>query len=616
MLSAKDKYDRVAGWAAGLLTHYEGSYKGGKWLLFGITSSSFYLEDDIINFMIEQLHFMQKETSSSVSKSLSKKSVDKHVFNSRIRLSEDKKYFIDYLNQPFFIIGANYGGPFGNGFGFGNNLKKDNIDADFKKAYDAGINLFRIWNINTNDRPTTNIIIDSAKKYGIYLLIVLENPITFSNSKTYSEYIKPYSKIFENESIVMGYDFANEPNIQTIASIRYNGEETPILLQNIDDRYKKYFDESKLQEDINKDVYPGFHEQSQYKEKTQMRIVTLLWEEIISSVSNQGVDYSTFSKFENNLSVEKDRQPIFDTVNKSFQQWIRYIQNNLEAKYTRQFFTVGYDRALALLPANSVLDFISHHVYQLPTSYTEIKKNLTTMDRLRMRWPNHPITLGEFGYSSGYLMSDGTFLDKDSITVGELMIYLYAHAKGYSGAMIWLLNERPIPNMKHNEKRMNKDDERYEERFGLFYSDGTFKGRRNPTAHGTQFLRHVLDKDPLAKGKIHIFPSENTIETGYYYKSSTYLFIGDTSYSSEGIYFNSNKAVNIMMTWDNYSLEIMSTADVMIKFHRDEFPYFDMKHIQETKGKHGQIIKTDKSFSIQLLAGDMVVLNNQYIPLS
>lgn len=618
LLEAKDRYHRSTGWAAGLLSHYDGLYKGGHWIIFGITSTFFYETSKFVDYIVNSVKTLEVMGGSYEQTLLNDRSNRSDhpaahptdCENERIQVSSDRQQLVDESGHKLFIIGANYGGPFGNGFGFGNNIRREDIETDFKKAQHSGINMFRIWNVNADDESTTDVILELAQKYNIYLLIVLKCPQKFKHSKDYLEYIDNTISTLSQQSIVIGFDYANEPDIQRIACLEYKGRTMPILELDINELYLQYYTEEQLYSDVRRDAYPGFPEKADLKEKIQMRAVSLLWEKIVSPISSKGEDYSTFPQYQEELLVDDELACVYEAVNLSFKQWIEMIQHKLKKADKQQLTTIGYDRSLALLSANEKTDFISHHIYQLPTSYENIMKNLTTMDRLRDRWPYHPITLGEFGYSSGLVMPDGEFMDPDTASVGEMMIYLYAYSKGYSGAMIWLLNERPIPHMKHNEKWMKKQDERYEERFGLFYSDGTIYGRRKPIAHGTRFLRKLIDNYPEEHGKLNILHSKNRMQTGYEFKSEHGLFVGDTQYESAEISFHSEKSVNVMLMLKDDQIIIMTTGDVRVELAPKKL--IEIKSFTNIilNGFYaGSTIKQDKII-LDMFAGEEIIISN------
>lgn len=60
--------------------------------------------------------------------------------------------------------------------------------------------------------------------------------------------------------------------------------------------------------------------------------------------------------------------------------------------------------------------------------------NMTTFDRLAKVWPNKPVTLGEFGYSNGIVIPDGSYLDLHSSAVTEMISFLYPLAHDYEGS--------------------------------------------------------------------------------------------------------------------------------------------------------------------------------------
>lgn len=616
LLSGQDMYGRSKGLAAGLLVHYAGPYKGGHWLLFGITTPQFYSTQLFTQTVVEVLEKIGSgELILQAEKDMKQGVLGRFDFqitepapSGFLALSEDKTHFVRPDGKKFFMTGANYAGPFHNGFGFGNNVPVSLIEADFKKAKEAGINVFRIWSVDPDDTKTVEILTEMARKYGIYLLIVLDHPSSFTTSSFYQARVKRHAQTWGKEPMVLGYDLANEPDLQRIGGIRYDGSSTPVLRLAAYETMEDLINRSAVERDVANNAYPGFPQGTTHQDNLNLRAAFHLWQKFVAQYTSGGSDYSTFPDYKGDFEPDSTSESVFEAVNQSFQQWISMIKEVLDTYCPHQFITVGYDQSLVLLPANDQLDFANHHVYQRPTSYENVVKNLTTMDRLRLRFSNKPISLGEFGYSSGLMMPDGEFMDPYTAAVGELMFYLYAFAHDYSGVMVWMLNERPIPNMRHNELWMQAADLRGEERFGMYYYDGTLTGKPKPIAHAVRFFRRYADQFEPGIGTMTITRAKTRMGAGYVYEGPNALFVGDTCYVTDDVDFKSDRAANLMMIWNDTTLEIMSTADSKVGLRLSSFLGDVNLDSVNVVGSAGGIKMSDDFVFINLLEGETITI--------
>ena len=192
--------------------------------------------------------------------------------------------------------------------------------------------------------------------------------------------------------------------------------------------------------------------------------------------------------------------------------------------------------------------------------------NLTTLDRLAQRWKDKPISFGEFGYSCGYKMQDGTYLDPQCAAIGEILYYLYSHIKGYSGAMIWMLSERPIANKQHNEPWAIADPQRYyQSHFGMYYynGNGTLQGKPKPIVYLSHFFsKYILNSND--KGTLNIVRADTRIKTGYEYKGKNIRMVGNVKYDGDCFSFESTEPVNVMFAKDKDYIHLLSTGNVEI----------------------------------------------------
>jgi hypothetical protein len=191
--------------------------------------------------------------------------------------------------------------------------------------------------------------------------------------------------------------------------------------------------------------------------------------------------------------------------------------------------------------------------------------------------------MGEFGFTSGLKMPDGSRLKPYAASIAEMIVYLYAFANDYSGAYLWMLSEWPVANMRYNADWISQDRYIYESRFGMYYYDGTPTGKPKPIAHATKFFRRYIDTHQTGQGDFKLTKAKTPMGAGYLFTDKDALFVGDTVYKSERIKFNSTKPVNVMLQWNEKKLDIMATADVKVQLNLSKFDFPDTSEFRKPR---------------------------------
>jgi len=613
LLEVQDKYSRRQGFAAGMLVNHSGKFKNSQWLLFGIDSPEFYRNSECLDTIVKVLNkFKEKSLPAKFAKKdrINKNSRLKIVSpepDGFIKLSKDGKHFVLPNGRKFFALGCNYIGPFERKCEFGEdyfNLQR--IEEDFKKAKEAGINTFRIWQFRIDLYPDRfKTLMELARKYQIYLLLQpREHPLATD---------KQHIKVFENtveiagdETIVLGYDLMNEPYITMMGSTSIDGKQTEILKHKTYEKYSNdYFDRKWVDDTVReKGGWPEIGTWLGDKAAKNLYAAYSMFKRYIEKY-NSANDYSCLYGLDGKLPIEANYAPFISAVDETVSDWILFQKNVINKLDKNHFVTVGYNTSLAAMPANKQLDFTSHHIYQMPYSYEDVQKSVTTFDRLRAFWPNKPITLGEFGFSSGIKMPDGKYLGTDAGSVAEMMVYLHAFANDYSGAYLWMLSEWPVANMKHNAHWISVDRQIYESRFGMYYYDGTSHGHPKPIMYATKFFREYIDSHNPGDGKLKIMRADTPMQAGYVFTDKDALFAGNTKYNSKRLEFQSDLPVNVMLMWNAEQLKIMATRDVEVKIKMLEFG-FSKDTDFDADGLYDSFVKDGDTISLKLLEGQPV----------
>ncbi|MFA5292168.1 MAG: hypothetical protein WC496_03945 [Phycisphaerae bacterium] len=618
LLSVEDKYSRNIGFACGLLVNYAGEFKNSNWLLFGIDSPDFYKSKEFVNLTVELLNkIKEKDLAGKFAQEdrINKKSRLEIVSpqpDNFIRLSEDGKHFIRPDGRKFFALGCNYIGPFERKCEFGEdyfNLQR--LEEDFKKAKETGINTFRIWQFRIELYPDRfKTLIELARKYQIYLLLQpREHPL--ATDKQHIRVFENTAKIAGDETIVLGYDLMNEPYITMVGSTSINGKPSEILKHKTYERYSPdYFDKKWVDYTARgKDGWPEIGSWIGRRDAKNLYATHSMVKRYIEKF-NPPDDYSCLYGIKGSLPIEPDYASFICAVDKTFADWIGFQKEAINKYDNNHFVAVGYNTSLAALPANGLLDFTSHHIYQKPYSYQDIEKSVTTFDRLRELWPNKPITLGEFGFSGGIKMPDGNYLGQDAESIAEMAVYLYAFANDYSGAYLWMLSEWPVANMKYNAPWISPDRRIYESRFGIYYYDGTAQGHPKPIAYAMKFFREYIDTHSPGDGKLDIIHADTSMKTGYVFTDKGALFVGNSKYDSKCLKFQSSSPVNVMLVWAEDKLKIMATKDVEVTLKMTEFG-FSRNADFNIDGQYDLFVKTGDTLKLKLLEGQAVIFSGK-----
>jgi len=615
LLSTLDQYGRDRGWAGGMLLNYRGIYRDSSWIFFGITNPEFYAAPAVLDTIAAAMKAARGRLAEAVlAENAQAKRAELKLVSSApkgfIRLSPDGKHLIHPDGRRFFMSGCNYVGGFER---CGGRMWKDDffsaaaVEEDFRKAHRAGLNCMRYWvsgidrDIMGGDYRKSDVIRECARKYGIYLLLDLPGTSCATVEEMVASH-KAIAKAFKDEPMVIGYDLRNEPYLGTVAGIRYPAAERPPILTT--DFVAKHGDlvSARLVRETaeQRPEWLNLPRIVRGSEAENATAAILLWGQY---ARKHHIESASMTGLAGRLPADEQYGDVLAAVDQSFALWVRLQIEAIRAVDTNHLITVGYDTAFDSLPSNRQLDFVSHHVYARPHSLQDVLENLTTLDRLATVWPDKPITLGEFGYSTGIPLADG-YLDRYTASVGEMIHYLYAFTKNYDGVKKWMLNDWPYKIMQHYGD-WNKDDitRVYEERFGLYYYDGTPAGRPKPIVHALRFFgEHIAGLAP--SGTLEIVPAPLSIGAGYVYKNKQALFIGNTAYAAAGLAFSAQQPANVMLRWDGDGLRLMASADAQVRITPAAFGPFG----KNVTGTRGALRAEGEALVIDLLEGEPLLI--------
>ncbi|MBL8991815.1 MAG: hypothetical protein JNM63_00645 [Spirochaetia bacterium] len=525
--------------------------------------------------------------------------------------------FILPNGKKLFLVGANIGGPIDLPFIFGKEEEGTfdiaSLESVFRRANECGVNCFRVFSAPSSGK-VVDVLKHLARKYGVYLYFCLSTGGKYQTEAEVAAWYASYAKAYADEPMVLGYDLENEPFLQAIGGVEYGGEKLPGLRG----MYQK-FGESLPANSIDFIVKNGngaFSKKATWlseADKKDIAVVHVAWlKKVRDVISKDG--YTTFPGYTGTLPTDPVFQEALDAVDKTFVSFIGVAKKAIREADPNHFITIGYNNELALLPANDALDFTSVHVYEWPESLDDHMKNLTTLDRLKLRFPNQPTFLGEFGYTTGYILKKD-LKDKRPISIasqalGEFTFYLYAFAKGFAGTTVWMLDEIPASIGRYNMFWVSQWGIK-QQRHGLFYYDGNpaSKAAPKPLAHALAFFKRYWATHETGSASIEFSKIESQIGTGYVFKGEKALYVGNVKSDIQGLEFSSEEPVNILLDWNSGSLEICATSDALVRVTPK---FFDVKFSGSNfkiSGARRFDEKSGDSIRLGLLAGETVSIS-------
>ncbi|OGV61657.1 MAG: hypothetical protein A3K19_15250 [Lentisphaerae bacterium RIFOXYB12_FULL_65_16] len=619
LLTALDARGRDRGWAGGMLVNYAGLYGNSVWTFFGIDSREFYTEPGFLDTLVAVLKtpkpaLVESARTANAAAKTRELPLTTPAPAGFIRVTPDGKHLAYPDGRRFFAIGCNYVGPFDRCCKLWRDefFTVDGVEDDFRKAHEAGLNCMRywLWNVDKDiakgDLRKIDAIKECARRYGVYLLINLPG----TGYATVEDMLASHAAIagaFADEPMVLGYDLRNEPYIGTVAGIQYPEQAKPaVLTTRFLDTFATELNSEAIHSTLkNRPNWLHFGTNVQGADAENALAAIMLWDKYARKYS---ISSTTFPGIDGALPPDDAYAPVVQAVDASFGHWVKLQVDAIRAVDRNHLITVGYNLVFSCLPSNRQLDFVSQHVYARPFSYADVMENITTLDRLAKVWPDKPITFGEFGYSNGVPMpnSPDGYLDRYTSSVGEMMHYLYAFAKGYDGCKKWMLNDWPYPIMRrYGDWDKGLQTRIYEERFGLYVYDGTPTGRPKPIAHALRCFSEYAAHVAQPGGTIEITPADLCIGAAYVYRNADALFVGNTSYQSDALSFTATQPANVMLWWDDKTLHVLATADAQVTVTPSALGPFGGTL---AAGKCSSIATDGKTLRLGLLEGEPVLI--------
>ncbi len=596
LLETFNKFGKSVGYAAGVLVEYDGMYKGGSWLFYGVDQPEFYMTDTFINSVDDTLKTFSSgvlfETYNRESiiaknrKALAEFEITEPRPEGYVRPSDDGSHFIDAHGNDMFVVGANTFGPaefvLSSGSVNEGTFDIERIENWFRLASEAGINVFRYWWPPT-DPQAAKVLINYARKYNVYLYFVNEGHVGY---KPNLEYLDKVSSVYGDEPMVLGYDLFNEPGVDSM--LVYSGDSDDHPLIKIEEKLGyKLIDSPELDDNQSTiDYLTASTTWNYYNDaynqgliSNDLRIAFAAAETFIRKDMFKGDLYS--NDMVDNEFNEDCPQWFVDLVEEVVKMTIDSQTAAIRKNAPHALITVGYFTFIAMWPGASEFDWWNHHAYNRPNSYESVMNQLAIYDKQYEMNPNIPSVMGEFGSSGGHFLENGEHVKYDTTAGYEFLHYLYPFAKGYGGGVVWDLvtwnpvNYRYYDTSYHGDAGWNYEQDMYRERHGSFIWDGnpetSYKIR--PIGVVTKEFEKFRNSHSIGDAELDIFEHDTQLKLGYTFSADNTFYVCANNYKNDRLEYAmpDDKQPIVLVDWSDGNIRITATRDMTLKIKPQGF---------------------------------------------
>lgn len=572
LLAAQDRYGRRRGWAAGAVINEQGPWAGSNWVIFGVENPEWYRTDAFVDYLTRLLPGLKRGTGLVLPRMERVESDGTPLQPVVLRNGR----FECEDGTPLFIIGENLGSLL-----YDRSLGEhdaESLDRLFRQLSEAGVNALRILNVsNIVSKGNLGLLARTAECWGVYLLVGATPGGDRGHDRRQIEaYARTLSRELASSPALLGYDLRNEPYIHDI-------------------RRNRDYDGTTLGE-----RYP-------YSAAGMSALAS-------SMLRPDSYGSATFYGRDRILPRPADAAAAraYDAVNGIFGDWIDWYREIFARLGDRHPLTVGFNLWYASLPVGRKLDFVSQHTYVMPTDSGAVINELTTMDRLHAMYPDKPVTLGEFGYTSGYVL-DGRPLSAQCQALGEMMHLLHAWTHGYGGVFDWQVydfdpvNYRRIAVWNRDRYRFKQD---YERLHGIYAWDGTPDGMLKPYGMCMRFFSDAL-RDGLERGELTCRAAQTQIGTGFVFRAPNALMVGDRAHDDGLLRFDAGEERVVCLFWHDGEIRMMSTGDVDVTLSPAQLTGFGPAAGWTARNCRAGMHCEGELLTVRLLAGETVILTSE-----
>lgn len=455
--------------------------------------------------------------------------------------------------QPFFILGVNYEGYFDRAWAMWRLYDPQLIKHDFQKARASGFNALRIFvqkenldEVNQGRWNRFDTVMGLARNNDLYVMLTFNDyhsPHLASTGRFNAKIVEH----FKGDPIILGWDLENEPRLYNLLTATYPDGPCPLLTPALVDRYGDMIPRSQV--DMNR--VPGPLRRDPNLAFYYVNAVEAYLRFSRDGNGWAGQNQATIVDYMRAPASEKWR-PFLDLLDQTIAAWIKPQIEPMRAADPSRPTSIGWNwPVLAALPANRLLEYMQIHQYG-QVGYGQLIQTFNVLRALRDTFPDRPVVMGEFGYSTDESKDPAhpRPVDPHIAALHEGALLCFLRAEGFAGGMKWMLNDvRGAPNP-------------FEAGLGVYADQDSPKPSQRVYAHLAAIWR--FDHEP---GHLTITPDERSL-IRYVYRGGQGAIGGGSSSPDENLSWQADRPTHVFVHWNRGGqtrLEASTQAEVQLK---------------------------------------------------
>jgi LysM repeat protein len=464
----------------------------------------------------------------------------------------NRQHLLDPSGQPYFALGVNYEGYFDRAWRMWADslFDLDLIARDLRKAQTSGFNAIRIFvqrpladELKAGNFDKLDLVLAEAERANLAVLLVL-NDVHSLELATVAEADALIAERLRDSPVLLGYDLENEPVFYNLVAARYpEGIHAPVQTDSLIQHYGQRLSQSEAEEMQRAGRIPAHLSPDQAYYYANALQLFLEFDQAATDWAKQG--NGDLLRYITSPDAAHWRHFIH-ILDATLAAWLAARLEPIRAVDSQHLVTIGWHWPhFAGLPANRALDFQQFHHYSA-RNLSGVQKILDYLRGLRRIFPDHPIVLGEFGYSNA--SSPSAELSQPvapSLTaLYEVALLCGLQAEGLAGGFKWMLND--IADAEHNPLESN---------FGVFRVGDQPKPVRDLILR----LADLWNGQPTS-GTIHLIRDANT-GLGYRYTISKSVVVGGGSYQDDVLVWQSqsDQPAHLFVSWSGDEIILEAT---------------------------------------------------------
>jgi hypothetical protein len=470
-----------------------------------------------------------------------------------LTVTKNRQHLLDLNGHPLFLLGVNYEGHFDRTHRMWEDSLFDLelIAADLHKAQSSGFNAIRIFvqrplgdEFRAGNFDKLDRVLDEAGRANLGVLLVLNDARSLDLTAV-ADLNAAIAGHLRDSPVLLGYELENKPVFYDIVAARYpEGIHAPVQTDALIQHYGQRVSRS----------------EAELVQQTR-RIPSHLSSDLAYYYANALRLFLEFDQAATNWGKQGNGNLLRYITSPDAAQWrhfIHVLDATLAARLTacldplrsadsRHMVTAGWHWPhFAGLPANRALDFQQFHHYGA-CSLTGVCDTLDYLQGLRRIFPDHPIILGEFGYSnaSGLSPERSQPVDPALTALCEAALLCGLQATGLAGGFKWVLND--VAGADHNPQ---------ESSFGVFRLGDQPKPVRDLVLQLAE-----LWSDSPPPGTLRLARDANT-GLAYRYTLPANVVVGGGSYQDEALVWQSqnNRPAHLFAHWRGQEIILDATG--------------------------------------------------------